>query len=94
MQAVCNTAFTTCPSVEGEFLVLSQCPKCEGNQASIAESGRLLCRLCLLQEVLHEQMADFVPVVSNTLLFQPILSPCKAGVSWTLLNPLGKLKGM
>lgn len=39
-------------------------------------------------------MADLVPVLSNKLLCQPILAPCKAGVSPTTLNPLGKLKGM
>jgi len=39
-------------------------------------------------------MADLTPVVSNTLLFQPILAPSKAGVSRTALNTLGKLKGM
>ena len=72
----------------------SESPKCAGNQRSAANSGRLLRNVCLLQEVLQEQMADVVPVVSNTLLFQPILAPCKAGVSRTLLNPLGKLKGM
>ncbi len=88
MQAACNTAFATSCKES------SEAPKCAGNQRSAANSGRLLRRVCLLQEVLQEQMADLVPVESNTLLFQPILAPCEAGVSRTLLNPLGKLKGM
>ena len=57
-----------------------------------ADSGRLLHQL--LEQLSQEQMAVFIPVVSKTLLFQPILAPCKAGVSQSKLNPLGKLKGM
>ena len=69
-------------------------PKYEGNQRSMADFDKVLYRVCLFKQLSQEQMAVLIPVVSNTLLFHPSLAPCKAGVSRTTLNPLGKLKGI